>query len=618
MTKEGDESRAAYLNHLGGYFTFVALAGLSIIGWGLNHHCWAKKSCCFKEYHNPVNIRVFWWMSFIGLCGIFACCISGFVTSYNFANKLGSTKCAYERIYYDSIYGELQSNSTKWEGLSSSNKLTENFKQFLVDNRPYQKLTLGLDWKLGKDHEINPKVLDDDVYYRTDFANALQEKILDVCKSSYEDLRNLKDKLVCDHSLNNHDSIVWKYINDTTRTAKYFSDEYKKINEFVTNRQNEGYKSLYQSQMDLTNDLLKNISEDLNNYKTDFLDKAYHYINIANALGYILVTVFYSILLAIVVFSCFFLWAYSYFKVQRILYILMHICWNILKFFALVFFIFGGAFGALFLLSRDLIGYNKFLFSEANLAENATTYLLPDGETKEFLRYCINEDNDNYINNIDIYSINVIKHLYFNRTAGNNTLKNHRNDDLKEDEHCISTSDLNLRNLQGEIGDSADSVIFTLEFSDVDRIFWVMINDFYKFLNGDARLRNLQGQSKTKIVTDIDNLGETIEKFKCSYLKKEIEILYDSLYELSIESRISCALCSCIAFFAEFSVLFYLLVLYHYNNNLFKDENETQSSFHKTKNRKFDLESQNEFMDKSRPANMKQNNKKLDIEFNFN
>ena len=296
----------------------------------------------------------------------------------------------------------------------------------------------------------------------------------------------------------------------------------------------------------------------------------------------------------------------------------MHICWNILKFFALVFFIFGGAFGALFLLSRDLIGYNKFLFSEANLAENATTYLLPDGETKEFLRYCINEDNDNYINNIDIYSINVIKHLYFNRTAGNNTLKNHRNDDLKEDEHCISTSDLNLRNLQGEIGDSADSVIFTLEFSDVDRIFWVMINDFYKFLNGDARLRNLQGQSKTKIVTDIDNLGETIEKFKCSYLKKEIEILYDSLYELSIESRISCALCSCIAFFAEFSVIFYLLVLYHYNNNLFKDENETQNSFHKTKNRKFDLESQNEFMDKSRPANMKQNNKKLDIEFNFN
>ena len=131
MTKEGDESRAAYLNHLGGYFTFVALAGLSIIGWGLNHHCWAKKSCCFKEYHNPANIRVFWWMSFIGLCGIFACCVSGFITSYNFANKLGTIKCAYERVYYDSIYEELLQQK---EGLSSSKKLTENFKEFLVGN----------------------------------------------------------------------------------------------------------------------------------------------------------------------------------------------------------------------------------------------------------------------------------------------------------------------------------------------------------------------------------------------------------------------------------------------------------------------------------------------------
>ena len=67
LTKEQDGSRSAYIAHIGGFFTFVALAGLSLIGWGLNHHCWLKKSCCFKEYHNPLNIRVFWWMSFMGL-----------------------------------------------------------------------------------------------------------------------------------------------------------------------------------------------------------------------------------------------------------------------------------------------------------------------------------------------------------------------------------------------------------------------------------------------------------------------------------------------------------------------------------------------------------------------
>ena len=98
----------------------------------------------------------------------------------------------------------------------------------------------------------------------------------------------------------------------------------------------------------------------------------------------------------------------------------------------------------------------------------------------------------------------------------------------------------------------------------------------------------------------------------------EIQILYDSLYELSIESRISCALCCCIGFFIEFSVAFYLLVVYHYNNIEFRGDNDTQKSFPKNRNRKFDLDSQNEFMDKSRPPNLKKNNKKLDLEFNFN
>jgi hypothetical protein len=329
------------------------------------------------------------------------------------------------------------------------------------------------------------------------------------------------------------------------------------------------------------------------------------------------VVVFYSISLAIAVFSCFFLWAYSYFKEQKVLNILMHICWNILKFLALVFFIFGGAFGALYLLSKDLIGYNKFLFGEANLAENATTYLLPNGTTKEFLRYCINEDNGNYMNNIDLSSINLIKDLYYNRKAEENIINNYDRRSLKKTENCYSMIDATIRNLQ-ESGDERTDIphLIILNFDVVGNMAFDMIEEIYKKLNGVNELRILEG--KPGIVEAIDNLGGTVEKLNCSYLKKEIEILYDSLYELSIESRISCALCSCIAFFAEFTVLFYLLVLYHYDNNQFKDESETINTFQKSKNRKFDLESQNEFMDKSRPINMKQNNKKLDIEFNFN
>ena len=34
--------------------------------------------------------------------------------------------------------------------------------------------------------------------------------------------------------------------------------------------------------------------------------------------------------------------------------------------------------------------------------------------------------------------------------------------------------------------------------------------------------------------------------------------------------------------------------------------------------RKFDMESQNEFMDKSKPPNMQTKNKKLDLEYSWN
>ena len=94
--------------------------------------------------------------------------------------------------------------------------------------------------------------------------------------------------------------------------------------------------------------------------------------------------------------------------------------------------------------------------------------------------------------------------------------------------------------------------------------------------------------------------------------------MFDCLYELSIESRISCALCCCIGFFIEVAINFYLLVIYHYNNKEFKEGNENQDQFKINQQRKFDMESQNEFMDKSRPINMKKNNKKLDLQFSDN
>ena len=414
MTKEEDGSKSSYIAHIGGFFTFVALAGLSLIGWGLNHHCWSKKSCCFKEYHNPLNIRIFWWMSFMGLCGVFACCVSGFVTSYNFSNKLDTTKCVYERIYYDSIYGEINKNNetdkkkyyTPWEGLKKRQNIIDKFEDFLINKKKYD-----LPFDFDKDSEWqkgNVTPLDEGVYYTKNFINNLTEKILNNCKpqeNSGISLRDLNGELICDsNNLEEPNSMVYRYINEVTRITKYFSDEVKQIKEFIEKK--EKRENSYGKELNITNNTLENISEGLISYKTEFLEKeAYYYIKVSNTCGYILVTIYYSIILAIVVCSCFLLWAYSYFKEQRLIYTFMHVSWNILKFFSFSFFMFGAAFGALYLVSRDLIGYNQFLFSDLYLSPNVTNRFISNTATKEFLRYCINEENSNYINNFEMPTI---------------------------------------------------------------------------------------------------------------------------------------------------------------------------------------------------------------------
>ena len=617
MTKEGDGSKSSYIAHIGGFFTFVALAGLSLIGWGLNHHCWSKKSCCFKEYHNPLNIRVFWWMSFMGLCGVFACCISGFVTSHNFSNKVQTTKCVYERVYYDSKYGEIKKNITKWEGLENNRQdIIKKFEEFLYINET-DNYTLPFDFDKNEWNEGDKKLLlDPKVYYKKSFQDQLNNDIIKKCIQYPGSIRDLKGELICDSNLTDHNSFIYEYINEVTRITKYFSDEVNQIKDFINPNKRKQREKSYGNEVNVANNTLKNISDDLNNYKTVFLDKADYYIEVSKICGYILVTIYYSILLAIVVCSCFLLWAYSYFKEQRLIYTFMHVAWNILKFFSFSFFMFGAAFGALYLVSRDLIGYNQFLFND-NLASNATTYLLPNGASKEFLRYCINEEDSNYINNFELPTILLLKDLYNNMNKGKNiNEKNYNFTKLSEKITCYYVFSEDLRNIEES---DTEQIIdtFELDFSEVGNKVKEMINQIHNELYHDSNLRILQ-KTESNIINEIGELGKTIDKLNCGFLKTEIQILYDSLYGLSIESRISCVLCCCIGFFLEFSIAFYLLVLYHYNNNEFKDDNDTQKSFPKNRNRKFDLDSQNEFMDKSRPPNMKKNNRKLDLEFNFN
>jgi hypothetical protein len=57
---------------------------------------------------------------------VLACCISGFVTVNRFGFALEGSRCAFDRIYYDALYGQLKNSIPRWEGLYQIYKFIEN------------------------------------------------------------------------------------------------------------------------------------------------------------------------------------------------------------------------------------------------------------------------------------------------------------------------------------------------------------------------------------------------------------------------------------------------------------------------------------------------------------
>ena len=306
----------------------------------------------------------------------------------------------------------------------------------------------------------------------------------------------------------------------------------------------------------------------------------------------------------------------------------MHISWNILKFFSFSFFMLGATFGVLFLLSRDLIGFNQYLFSNANLNETATTKELPSNkDAREYLRFCVNEEDNNYINKIPFEFTKTIRSLYKNSNDEKDILNNYDYSKINQTIDSLPFTASNLRNIEvnaeidherslDDVG--TDIMQISVDFTKATNLLRDMINEIYDKLypNKNKTSRNLD--EEISIVEDIENLNKDVTKLDCQFVKYDLQILYDSFYEISIESRISCALSCFIGFLSEIAVIFYLLVLYHYNNAEFNEGNESQKQISRNKKHRFDLDSQNEFMDKSRPINMKKNNKKLDLQFSDN
>ena len=149
----------------------------------------------------------------MGLCGVFACCISGFVTSHYFSNKVQTTKCVYERVYYDSKYGEIKKNITKWEGLEEINRqaIIKKFEEFLYINKT-DNYVLPFDFDKNEWNEGDKKLLlDPKVYYKKSFQDQLKNDIIKKCIQYPGSIRDLKGELICDSNLTDHNSFIYEY-----------------------------------------------------------------------------------------------------------------------------------------------------------------------------------------------------------------------------------------------------------------------------------------------------------------------------------------------------------------------------------------------------------------------
>ena len=154
-----------YLDHIGLFFFFCACAGVSIIVWIFNWICWLNHCCCCDFLHNPVNKRIAWWMGFTFLLGILACCISAFVTVNRFGFALEGSWCAVDRIYYDSINGQLKQTEPRWEGVVNITNILKNFKNFSTTVKDDIKIDLDKDLPITSD--------DNEDYRKNKIKNAL-------------------------------------------------------------------------------------------------------------------------------------------------------------------------------------------------------------------------------------------------------------------------------------------------------------------------------------------------------------------------------------------------------------------------------------------------------------
>ena len=285
---------------------------------------------------------------------------------------------------------------------------------------------------------------------------------------------------------------------------------------------------------------INNMKNDFTNLKDRFLSKFHYYARIANGWGRVLTMIYFCLLLIAVTFAGFSMMFYVCLRNQGYLAIFMHVLWNIIRFFIFSFFFYGAAYGMCYLALRDAVAYVMFVFGENNILLNERAYLIPTEQGRKFLQTCLINENNNFKYLVDDILTSSLEDIFKNANELKDLIENKENFYLKSTEY---------------------SALAISQRAFIDHII-----------------------GRTKTITDTDifrqfsessKLGGLFSSFDCSFLKSDLAMMYRTLYDLSVEARILCALSCCIGFFGAIAVYFFLLVLHHYNMDLFYDSGQS-------------------------------------------
>ena len=257
--------------------------------------------------------------------------------------------------------------------------------------------------------------------------------------------------------------------------------------------------------------------------QTKFIDEFEYYAKIFRATFKVLPMIYYCLLLIAVTCALVSMIFYTCLRRQGYLKIFMIILWNVIRFFILSFFIYGTVYGIGHLGLQDAIGYVMYIFQD-NL-KIKDTKLIDDG--KKFFRACLEGNDNNLKNKLNEFGTKLLSPLQ---------------DFFSSYQELQSFTNINDNNLKSTINQITDAFKTICENNGIDR---------------------------TDLLERASKKGGIFASFDCGFLKSYLNQIYRAIYDASIESRILSALSLCTAFFGAIAGYLFLLIIHHYNNELF-------------------------------------------------